>query len=59
MQGVQLGEAAIVLRLIQRRFGNIPKTYEQRITQANADTLLSLGEKILEAQTLEDLFEEE
>ena len=57
-QGVRQGEAAIILRQMQCRFGDVPKAYEQRITQANADTLLQLGEKILEAKTLADIFEE-
>ena len=58
-QGAQRGEAALLLRQAQRRFGRVPQSYKQRITQANADTLLELGEKILEAQTLKDLFKEE
>ncbi len=57
-QGMQQGEATIILRLVQRRFGPISKTYKQRITQADANTLLAWGDKILEAQTLEDFFEE-
>lgn len=58
-KGMQQGEAALVLRLAQRRFGRVPQSYKQRITQADADTLLDLGEKILEAKTLKDLFKEE
>jgi flagellar biosynthesis/type III secretory pathway protein FliH len=57
-EGIQKGEAAMVLRLIQRRFGNISKSYKRRIMQTDADALLLLGEKILEAKTLEDLFEQ-
>lgn len=57
-QGIQQGEAAIILRVMQHRFGQIPKRYEQRIIQADANTLLTLSEKILEAESLEDLFEE-
>lgn len=57
--GIKKGEAALLLRLAQRRFGSIPQSYKQRITGANADTLLALGEKILEAKTLKDLFGEE
>lgn len=57
--GMQKGEAAIILRQLQRRFGKIPKAYKQRIVQADAKTLLTLGDKILDAKTLEDLFEEE
>jgi hypothetical protein len=56
---IQKGEAAIIMRLMQHRFGNIPEVYEQRIQQADANTLLSFGEKILEAKTLEDLFKDD
>jgi hypothetical protein len=57
-EGIQKGEAVIILRMIQNRFGDIPQTYEQRIHQANTDTLLSLADKILKAQSLVELFEE-
>ena len=55
-RGVQQGEAAILTRLLQRRFGKLPTKYAQRIAQADAQTLLEWGEKILDAKTLDDVF---
>ncbi len=56
-KGIQQGEAAILMRQLQRRFGEIPTNYAKRIQQADANTLLALGDKILDAQQLSDLFE--
>lgn len=53
-RGLQQGEVAIITRLLQRRFGNIPAYYMERIEQTDAEILLELGEKILDAKTLED-----
>ena len=57
-KGRQEGEAAILMRLMQRRFGDIPAAYARRIKQADANTLLGLAEKILDAKNLSELFEE-
>lgn len=56
-QGMQEGEAALITRQIQRRFGDIPATYMQRIKEADAQTLLVWGDRILDAATLEEIFE--
>ncbi len=50
------GEATLLKRQLQRRFDKIPSEYIQRIAQADAQTLLEWGEKILDAKTLEDVF---
>lgn len=48
----------MLLRLLERRFGNVPKTYQTRITAADADTLLLWSERVLFAQRLADVFSE-
>ncbi len=57
-EGRQEGEAAILIKQMQRRFGDVPAAYAQRIKQADANTLLGLAEKILDAKNLSELFEE-
>jgi len=55
-EGRQEGEVAVLTRQIQRRFGIIPAPYAKRMVQANQQTLLQWSEKILEATTLDDIF---
>lgn len=57
-QGMQQGEATILMRLIRRRFGDIPQSLAQRIIQADAETLLQWGDKVLEAADIEEIFTE-
>jgi hypothetical protein len=56
-QGLRQGEAAVVLRLLECRFGPLDETVRQRIQAADAETLLLWGERVLTAQTLTDVFE--
>jgi flagellar biosynthesis/type III secretory pathway protein FliH len=58
-QGVQRGEAAMLMRLIHRRFGDIPRPLAQQITKADSETLLLWGDKVLEAANLEEIFIDE
>ena len=46
------GEAAVLLRLIQLKFGPLADTQRQRIAMADADTLLRWSERLLTASTL-------
>lgn len=55
-EGVQEGEVALLKRVLQRRFGELPFIYEQRIASANAETLLKWSDKIFDAKTLEEIF---
>ena len=57
-EGIQAGEKRMLLRLLERRFGKVPKTYQTRITAADADTLLLWSERVLFAQRLADVFSE-
>jgi hypothetical protein len=57
-EGIQAGEKRVLLRLLERRFGKVPKAYQTRITTADADTLLLWSERVLFAQRLADVFSE-
>lgn len=55
-RGVEQGEAALLKRQLQHRFGELPLMYVKRIDKADAQTLLYWGEKLLDAKTLDDVF---
>ncbi|MFM8331268.1 MAG: DUF4351 domain-containing protein [Candidatus Methylumidiphilus sp.] len=54
-EGLQQGEARILLRLLERKFGPLPKPVADQVLSADADTLLSWSERVLTAATLEDV----
>ena len=56
-EGLQKGEAQIVLRLIERKFGPVSEEVRRRIDEADPDTLLRWGERLVEAERLEDIFD--
>lgn len=56
-QGRQEGEAALLQRLLTRRFGPLPEAAQQRLATADAETLLVWGERVLEARTLDDVWD--
>jgi hypothetical protein len=55
-QGIHQGEAAVIIRLLKCRFKQVPALYLQLIEQADAETLLIWSDKILDAETLGDVF---
>ena len=54
-QGVQRGEAKLVLRQLQRRFGEIPQNLEETIRKLPVERLEDLGLALLDFNTLTDL----
>ena len=54
-RGKQLGEAEMLLRLIERKFGSPSETVRDRITQADSETLLEWSDRILEARSLDEV----
>jgi predicted transposase YdaD len=52
-EGRQEGEAAVLLRLMERKFGPPGEAVRQRIAQADAETLLRWSERVLTADSLE------
>lgn len=55
-EGKTEGEAAMLLRLLRRRFGEVSKAIEGQVRAAESETLLRWGERVLDAATLEDVF---
>ena len=56
-QGQKQGMAAILLRLLKCKFGpEAAETHRPRIETADAETLLTWSERILDAGTPEDIF---
>jgi predicted transposase/invertase (TIGR01784 family) len=53
----QKGEATVITRQLKHRFHDVPESYLTRIKQADEETLLSWSDKILDAQSLEEIFE--
>jgi hypothetical protein len=54
-EGVQQGEAAIVLHLMERRFGPLPEEARRRVETADAKTLRDWSERILTARTIDEV----
>ena len=56
-QGRLDGERALVLRLIQHRFGDAPATLRLRLQSASQAELEDLADRILDASSVDDLFQ--
>jgi hypothetical protein len=54
--GFQQGEAFMLTHLLTRRFGSLPGWATERLAQASREELEQWGERVLEAQRLEDVF---
>jgi hypothetical protein len=55
-KGLQEGEARILLRQLQLKFGPLGSEVEERVRSADADCLLEWGARLLSADTLADIF---
>jgi len=55
-QGHAEGEAALLLRLLERRFGPLSSRHRARIESADAETLLVWGDRVLTAQSVDEVF---
>ena len=56
-QGERIGEARMLLRQLQRRFGDLPSDARDKIAKADLPILKEWSLRILDAQSLEDVFE--
>jgi len=56
-KGMQQGEKKILIRLIQKRFGQLPGWAKEKIAQASEEQLEHWADNILDATTLEEVFE--
>ena len=55
-KGRQEGEVQVVLRQLRLKFGPLEPEAEDRVRSADPDRLLELGERVLTAQSLQDVF---
>ncbi|MBF0220200.1 MAG: Rpn family recombination-promoting nuclease/putative transposase [Gammaproteobacteria bacterium] len=56
-EGRQEGESALLRRQLIRRFGTLPETINARLATANSEQLAIWGDRVLEATSLDDIFE--
>jgi flagellar biosynthesis/type III secretory pathway protein FliH len=54
-KGLKEGERTLLLRLLRARFGELPETALARIEAAGPSELEQWGERVLNAQTLDDV----
>ena len=54
-EGLVKGEAALLLRLLERRFGALPAEVRDRVAAADAAALETWGLRVLDAGSLEDV----
>ena len=57
-EGLQEGEARIVLQLLRLKFGALAPEIEEQVRSADADRLLGWSERILTAEQLQDVFQD-
>ncbi len=55
-EGREEGELLLLKRQLASKFGKVPTHYTAKLQKANADELLIMGERILAARTIEDVF---
>ncbi len=55
-EGRQEGEARLLLRLLRLKFGPLEPEIEERVASADTDRLLEWGERVLTAESLQDVF---
>jgi hypothetical protein len=54
--GVIRGETTMLLRLLRHKFGSLTSLYENKVKEANANSLEHWADRVLDAQTLDDVF---
>lgn len=55
-EGLREGEARMVLRQLRLKFGPLEAEIEERVRSADPDRLLVWGERVLTAESLQDIF---
>jgi hypothetical protein len=57
-KGRQEGEAIMLTRLLQKRFGELPDSVRARLRDASSSRLEHWGERLLDVSSLNELFSE-
>lgn len=55
-EGRQEGEARLLLRQLRLKFGPLEPALEERVRSADADRLLEWGDRVLTAESLQQVF---
>ncbi|MEO5328500.1 MAG: DUF4351 domain-containing protein [Magnetococcus sp. THC-1_WYH] len=55
-EGRQEGKAIFLLRLLERRFGNLPGWVSKKVHASTQSTLEAWGDRVFDAQSLEEIF---
>lgn len=55
-EGLQKGEARLLLQLLRLKFGALEPAIEDRVHSADAESLLKWGQRVLTAESLQDVF---
>jgi hypothetical protein len=55
-EGARDGEARVLLRLLRLKLGPVNPTVEERVRAADSDQLLVWSERVLTAESLDDVF---
>jgi flagellar biosynthesis/type III secretory pathway protein FliH len=56
-QGRRQGEAELLMRQLRRKFGSVPRKIQTRLRNAQPEQLLDWGERLLTANSLEEVFQ--
>lgn len=56
-EGRQEGEAALLIRQLERKFGSLDPQIRKRVEGAEPERLFEWGDRVLTAERLEDVFE--
>ena len=54
-EGYKTGESALLLRLVERKFGPVSEVVRQKLSSADAETLLTWADRVLDARRIEDV----
>ncbi|MBF0124743.1 MAG: DUF4351 domain-containing protein [Magnetococcales bacterium] len=58
-RGRQEGESSILIRQLRRRFSDLPGWVKPKVLSADTDALEQWSDRILDAQSLQDIFGDE
>ena len=58
-EGEKKGRRSFLLALVRKRFGDVPRTIEKRVREANADQMDAWAERLFVAASLDDVFPNE
>jgi hypothetical protein len=57
-QGIRQGESAVVVRLLETRFGVLPDWVKERLGNAKEPEIMAWAERVLSAHSLDDVFKD-